>query len=70
MGGKVLDLPGFKIFNQGLEHGIFVFIEDKLEDNISTDVIQQKLCDKFDLSEDKAKEYIRRATESLKTKGK
>lgn len=64
MGGKVLDLPGFKIYEQG----IFIFIEDKIEDNISVDVIQDKLCKKYNISDDKAKEYIERASALMKEK--
>lgn len=64
MGGKVLDLPGFKIYEQG----IFIFIEDKIEDNISVDVIQDKLCKKYNISDDKAKEYIERASALMKGK--
>ena len=64
MGGKVLDLPGFKIYEQG----IFIFIEDKIEDNISVDVIQDKLCKKYNISDDKAKEYIERVSALMKEK--
>ena len=45
-------------YNRGLERGILIFVEDKLEDNVSEDVILQKLCEKFELTEDKAREYI------------
>ncbi|SHI15559.1 hypothetical protein SAMN02745229_01717 [Butyrivibrio fibrisolvens DSM 3071] len=64
MGGKVLDLPGFIIYEQG----IFIFIEDKIEDNISVDVIQDKLCKKYNISDDKAKEYIERVSALMKEK--
>ena len=33
-------------------------LEDKLEDDISTDIIKGKLCKKFEISEEKADEYI------------
>ena len=42
----------------GLEKGIIIFIEDKLEDNIPDDKILEKLHNKFDLSREKAEEYI------------
>ncbi|WP_022773681.1 hypothetical protein [Butyrivibrio sp. AE2015] len=62
MGGKVLDLPCFRAYDQGLEEGIEqgieAFIEDKLEDGISTDIIKSKLCKRFEISEEKANEYI------------
>lgn len=80
MGGKVLDLPCFQIFDQGVEKGIEqgleqgtdkgirIFIEDKLEDNVSVDIIESKLCKKYSLSNDKAKEYIKRVIEDMKEK--
>jgi hypothetical protein len=72
MGGKVLDLPCFQIFDQGveqgIEQGIHIFIEDKLEDNVSVDVIESKVCDKFSISKDKAKEYIKIVSDSMKSK--
>lgn len=80
MGGKVLDLPCFQIFDQGVEKGIEqgleqgtdkgirIFIEDKLEDNVSVDIIESKLCNKYSLSNDKAKEYIKRVIEDMKAK--
>ncbi len=70
MGGKVLDLPCFKAYDQGLEQGleqgreqgieqgIEAFIEDKIEDGISVDVIKSKLCKRFVISEEKSDEYI------------
>ncbi|WP_207649923.1 hypothetical protein [Butyrivibrio proteoclasticus] len=62
MGGKVLDLPCFRAYDQGLEEGIEqgieAFIEDKLEDGISIDIIKSKLCKRFEISEEKADEYI------------
>jgi hypothetical protein len=80
MGGKVLDLPCFQIFDQGVEKGIAqgleqgtdkgirIFIEDKLEDKVSVDIIESKLCKKYSLSNDKAKEYIKRVIEDMKAK--
>ena len=62
MGGKVLDLPCFRIFDQGkeqgLEQGIEAFIEDKLEDDVPADVIKAKLCNRFSITEEKADDYI------------
>ena len=70
MGGKVLDLPCFKAYDQGLEQGIEqgleqgreqgieAFIEDKIEDGVSVDVIKSKLCKRFVISEEKSDEYI------------
>ena len=34
------------------------FIEDKLEDDVLTDVIKTKLCKRFSITEEKADEYI------------
>ena len=76
MGGKVLDLPCFQIYDQAYEqamekatdNGIRIFIEDKLEDNVSEDIIESKLCKKYSLSSDKAKEYIKTVSDSMKSK--
>ena len=72
MGGKVLDLPCFQIYDQAYEQatdkGIRIFIEDKLEDNVSEDIIESKLCKKYSLSSDKAKEYIKTVSDSMKSK--
>ena len=61
MGGKVLDLPGFRIYDEGKEEGIKegikAFIEDKIEDNVPADQIISKLIKRFELTEDKAREY-------------
>lgn len=43
---------------QGREEGIKALIESFKELGISEDIIIQKLIDKYDLTEDKAKEYI------------
>ena len=45
-------------YSRGREEGIIIFIEDKLEDNVPVDIIEQKLCKKFGLTEEKAKAYI------------
>lgn len=45
-------------YSRGREEGIIIFIEDKLEDNVPADIIEQKLCKKFGLTEEKAKAYI------------
>ncbi len=36
---KVLELPCFKAYDQGLEQGIEVFIKDKVEEGFTGDVI-------------------------------
>ena len=43
-------------------------LEDKLEDNISVEIIENKLNKRYDLSSDKAKEYIERASAIMKEK--
>ena len=43
-----------------------VFIEDKLEDGISTDIIKRKLCRRFEISEEKANEYANKALSKTK----
>lgn len=57
MGGKVLDLPGFRIYDEALNKGIKAFVEDKIEDNVPADQIISKLIKRFELTEDKAREY-------------
>lgn len=42
---------------QGLEQGIRGMVSTLKELNIPDSVIVEKLCDKFELTEDKAKEY-------------
>lgn len=65
MGGKVLDLPSFRIFEQGLEQGLYIFIEDKLEDNISAEIIQDKQCKKYGITSEKAIEYINKVKTTM-----
>ncbi|XME01522.1 hypothetical protein QYZ88_012515 [Lachnospiraceae bacterium C1.1] len=64
MGGHVIDLPEFKIYDNGkadgIAEGIRIFIEDKLEDGIPEETIVEKLKKRYDLPEEKAKEYIER----------
>ncbi len=67
MSGKILDLPEFKAYDQGVEQGIRIFIEDKFEDGIPVDVIKSKIIRKFDLSEDKANSYIEQVKASYTT---
>ncbi|WP_092040171.1 hypothetical protein [Butyrivibrio sp. TB] len=59
-------------YEQGREEerdqAILIFIEDKLEDNISVEIIENKLNKRYDLSSDKAKEYIERASAIMKEK--
>ncbi len=43
---------------QGIEQGIKAFIEDKVKDNMDSDLITGRLMDSFALDEEKAKEYI------------
>ncbi|WP_051656757.1 hypothetical protein [Butyrivibrio sp. AE3004] len=65
MGGKIIDLPEFQIFDQGVEkgkaeseeEGIRIFIEDKVEDSFSEEDIIAKLQKHYKLSKEKAKEY-------------
>ena len=64
MGGHVIDLPEFKIYDNGkadgIAEGIRIFIEDKLEDGIPEETIVEKLKKRYDLPKEKAKEYIER----------
>ena len=55
---NALELVGNAREKRGIEKGIKVFIEDKLEDGISTDIIKRKLCKRFEISEEKANEYV------------
>lgn len=43
---------------QGIEQGIEAFITDKLEDGISSEIIIQKLEKRFNLTNEKAREYL------------
>lgn len=64
MGGQVIELDVIKAHREGMiaerENGIRVFIEDKIEDGISTDIIQQKLEKRYQLSPEEALEYIKK----------
>ncbi|WP_051208022.1 hypothetical protein [Butyrivibrio sp. AE3006] len=60
MGGKVLDLPEFRIYHQGLEQGIKIYIKDKIDDKVPEEKIIEKLIYNFDISPEKAKEYYER----------
>ena len=66
MGGKVLDLPEFVAYDKAKDEDIRIFVEDKLEDQVSTERILDKLKRKFNLSEEKANEYIRQCKEAMK----
>ena len=46
--------------NEGLEKGIRLFIEDKIEDGFSSEQIREKLRKKFLLSEDLIEEYMKK----------
>ena len=52
----------------GIEKGIIIFIEDKLEDNIPDDKIIEKLRNKFDLTTEKAEEYIEKCRNMMASK--
>ena len=52
----------------GIEKGIIIFIEDKLEDNIPDDKIIEKLHKKFDLTTEKAEEYIEKCRNMMASK--
>ncbi|MBR3516043.1 MAG: hypothetical protein IKO10_06990 [Lachnospiraceae bacterium] len=68
MGGQVIELDVIKAHREGRsegekterENGIRVFIEDKIDDGISTDIIQQKLEKRYHLSPEEALEYIKK----------
>ena len=53
---------------KGIEKGIEAFIADKLEDEVSSDIIIHKLEKRFNLSNDKACEYLRKYSESITEK--
>ena len=71
-GGDCAGPSGGEVHEQGREEerdqAILIFIEDKLEDNISVEIIENKLNKRYDLSSDKAKEYIERASAIMKEK--
>ena len=72
MGGQVIELDVIKAHREGIsegeisgqekerENGIRVFIEDKVEDGISADIIQQKLEKRYQLSPEQAIKYIKK----------
>ena len=53
---------------KGIEKGIEAFIADKLEDEVSSDIIIHKLEKRLNLSNDKACEYLRKYSESITEK--
>lgn len=63
MGGQVIDLPEFRIYDEGMAKGISkgirIFIEDKIEDDVPENIIIEKLKHKYELTEDKAREWIK-----------
>ena len=67
MGGQVLDLPEFKIFDDGVakgkaegeSNGIRIFIEDKIEDGIPEEKIIDKLKKKYGMTEKLAKDWLK-----------
>lgn len=64
-GGKVKMCRATEaIFEQGVEQGIRVFIEDKLEDGVDDETIVNKLVSRFELTEEKAKEYLKQCKET------
>lgn len=54
----------------GLIQGIKIFIRDKLLDQIAEDKIVSKLQQYFSLSEDEAKEYVKRIQQDMQKEGK
>ncbi|MBR1670613.1 MAG: hypothetical protein IJ695_07940 [Butyrivibrio sp.] len=50
-------------YNRGKEEGIKAFIEDKLEDGVTKEVIIEKLMKRFDLTKEKATEYLHKYSE-------
>ena len=81
MGGQVLDLPEFKIFDDGKAEGraegraegkaeerlegIRIFIEDKIEDGIPQEKIIEKLQKKFGLTKKVAKVHIQQCMSAI-----
>ena len=82
MGGQVLDLPEFKIYDDGKAEGriegrvegraeernvgIRIFIEDKIEDGIPEDRIIEKLTKRYGMTSDEARDHIQECR-SVKT---
>ena len=52
------------ILEQGLKQGIEIFVIDKIEDGVDTEVIIQKLEKRFGLTNEKAKEYVKKYSNS------
>lgn len=48
--------------NKGIEQGIEAFILDKLEDNVPRETIIQRLMKRFELTQEKASEYVDKYT--------
>ena len=48
--------------NKGIEQGIEAFILDKLEDNVPHEIIIQRLMKRFELTQEKATEYVDKYT--------
>ena len=48
--------------NEGIEQGIEAFILDKLEDNVPRETIIQRLMKRFELTQEKATEYVDKYT--------
>ena len=55
-----------KGIEKGIEQGLKQGIEDKLEDGISTDIIKRKLCKRFEISEERANEYVNKVLSKTK----
>ena len=68
MGGEIIEMDVIKAHREGKaegreegrEEGIRAFIEDKFEDAVPVDIIQKKLENRFDLTSEKAIEYIKK----------
>ena len=58
-GGNVKMCRAFEVLEErGLEKGIGIFIEDKLEDGVDVDTIKERLITRFTLTPEKAESYI------------
>ena len=57
-----------KGIEEGIEKGIEAFIADKIEDGIDSDIIIQKLEIRFDLTHEKAIEYLKKFSGSISEK--
>lgn len=56
------------MIEKGLEQGIEAFIVDKIEDGVSPEIIIQKLEKRFDLTHEKALEYLKKYSGSISEK--